>query len=78
MFFFLGVDGGASYYGILFHAIGTRWTLIIFASLSGVMLSVLSIYVRISDKAHEYEKLARDSVDDDGPAESDDNDHNNH
>ena len=78
MFFFLGVDGGASYYGILFHAIGTRWTLIIFASLSGVMLSALLIYVRISDDAHEYEKLACNSVDDDGPAESGDNDHNSH
>ena len=78
MLFFLGLDGGASYYGILFHAIGTRWTLIIFASLSGFMLSALSIYVRISDDAHEYEKLARDSEDDNDPAESGDNDHNNH
>ena len=76
MLFFLGIDSGASYYGILFHAIGTQSTLIIFASVCGVMLSALSIYVRISDGAHEYEKLTGDSEDDDGPAQSYDNDHN--
>ena len=77
MVFFFGVDGGASYYGVLFHAIGTRSTLIIFASISGVMLSALLIYLRASDDAHEYENLSRDNEDEDGPAESDHNSHNN-
>ena len=76
MFFFLGIDSGASYYRILFHAVGTQSTLIIFASICGVMLSALSNYLRISDGAHEYEKLAGDSKYDDGLAQSDDNDHN--
>ena len=34
------------------------------------MLSAFSIYVRISDGAHEYEKLTGDSEDDDDPAQS--------
>ena len=76
MFFFLGLDGGASFYGILFHAIGTRSTLIIFASISGLMLAALLIYLRISEYAHQYEKLPSDDEDDDGTAANDDNSNN--
>ena len=76
MFFYLGSECGASLYGILFQAIGTRYTLLIFGSISGVMLAALLIYLKISENAHEYEKLLSDNEDDDGIATNDDNNHN--
>ena len=76
MFFYLGSDGGASFYGILFQAIGTRSTLLIFGFISGVMLATLLIYLKISENAHEYDKLLSDNEDDDGIATNDDNNYN--
>ena len=76
MFFYLGSDGGASFYGILFQAMGTRSTLLIFGSISGVMLATLLIYLKISENVREYEKLPSDNEDDDGAATNDENNHN--
>ena len=76
MFFFLGSEGGTSLYGILFQAIGTRSTLLIFGSISGVMLAAFLVYLKISANAPEYEKLPSDNEDDDSAATNGDNNHN--
>ena len=76
MFFFLGLDSGSSFYGIFFHAIGTRSTLIICGSVSGLMFAALLIYLRISEHAQQYEKLPSDNEDDHGTASNDDNNYN--
>ena len=76
MFFFLGSDAGSSFYGILFHAMGTRYTLIICGSISGLMFAALLIYLRISEHAHQYEKLPSDNEDDHGTAVNGDNIYN--
>ena len=40
------------------------------------MLAALLIYLRISEHAHQYEKLPSDDEDDDGTAANDDNSNN--
>ena len=59
-FFFLGTQGGATLFGILFYAMGTRATLFAFAAFFGMLFAILLLYLRFSEHVHEYEKLPTD------------------
>ena len=76
MFFILGVDCGATFFGLLFHAIGVRSTLILYAGMTAIMLAIFLCYLKFSKHVNEYEKLPVDSDDDvDNGNANDDNKH---
>ena len=60
MFYGVGEECGATLFGILFHEIGTRGTLIVSATVSGMLLVILLIYLRVSKHVHKYDKLPPD------------------
>ena len=47
--------------GVLFHALGTRLTLLLYSMSSAVLLVTLLLYIRFSKYVHGYEKLPQDS-----------------
>ncbi len=47
--------------GVLFHALGTRLTLLLYSISTAVLLVTLLLYIRFSKYEHDYEKLAQDS-----------------
>ena len=55
-----GLDSGASLFGILFHAIGTGNTLLIYAGMTSVILLVFLLYTNFSKKVNQYERLPKD------------------
>ncbi len=61
MLFQFGLDYGAAFLGVLFHAIGTRNTLILYAGMTAIMLALLISYIKFSTHVNEYEKLPVDS-----------------
>jgi predicted MFS family arabinose efflux permease len=76
MFFILGVDCGATFFGLLFHAIGVRSTLTLYAGMTAIMLAIFLCYLKFSKHVNEYEKLPVDSDDDvDNSNANDDNKH---
>ena len=56
----VGIDTGSTIMGILFHGIGTRMTLLVYAVLTGFLLIVFLTYNKISTRPSEYEKLHQD------------------
>ena len=62
--FFVGEECGATLFGILFHMIGTRATLIVFGAVSAMFLAILLFYLRFSEHVDEYEGLPSDDKDD--------------
>ncbi|CAB4015943.1 Hypothetical predicted protein [Paramuricea clavata] len=78
MCFILGVDCGATFIGLLFHAIGVRSTLLLYAGMTAIMLAIFLCYLKFSKHVNEYEKLPVDSDDDvDNSNANDDNKHIN-
>jgi hypothetical protein len=75
MLFQLGLDCGAAFMGLLFQAIGTRRTLILYAGMTGLVLAILICHIKFSKHVSEYEKLPVDS-DYDGDNSSNANDNN--
>ena len=67
----VGMDSGSSIMGMLFHWIGTRMTLLVYAVLTGFVLIVFLTYIKISTRPSEYEKLHQDDYGDD--CENDEN-----
>lgn len=61
--FSVGFDAGASLMGVLFGALGTRMTLLIYSITSGVILVFLLLYIRFSKHVKDYEKLSQDDSD---------------
>ena len=55
-----GCDFGATLLGILFHAIGTRNTLLIYAGMTSLVLLVFLLYIKFSENVNEYERLPSD------------------
>lgn len=51
-FYGVGEECGATLFGILFHEIGTQATLIVFATVSGGLLVILLMYLRVSEHVH--------------------------
>ncbi len=75
MLFMVGLDCGAAFLGLLFHAIGTRRTLILYAGMTALVLAILLCHIKFSKHVSEYEKLPVDS-DYDGDNSSNANDNN--
>ena len=70
----VGIDSGSSIMGILFHGIGTKMTLLVYALLTGFVLIIFLTYLKISTRPNrpsEYQKLHQDHGDDE-------NDENNY
>ena len=63
MFFYFGLDIGSVLFGILFQAVGTRITLIIYAVMTAILLAVLLCYLKLSKDVSDYEKLPVDGDD---------------
>ena len=63
MSFTVGSDAGAAIWGTLFYHIGTQFTLLAFAVVTGVVMATLIIYVTFSKNATEYEKLSQNNDD---------------
>jgi predicted MFS family arabinose efflux permease len=61
--FALGTESGSALLGVLFNALGTRTTLLIYSMNSGVILVILLLYLRFSKRADDYEKLPQDTDD---------------
>ena len=59
--FALGVHTGSTLLGVLFNALGTQTTLLIYSMNSGVILVILLLYIRFSKREDSYEKLPRDT-----------------
>jgi predicted MFS family arabinose efflux permease len=57
----IGFDAGSTLMGVLFHALGTRLTLLLYSISTAVLLVTLLLYIRFSKYEHDYEKLAQDS-----------------
>jgi predicted MFS family arabinose efflux permease len=59
--FALGTESGSALLGVLFNALGTRTTLLIYSMNSGVILVILLLYLRFSKRSDDYEKLPQDT-----------------
>jgi predicted MFS family arabinose efflux permease len=55
--FALGTETGSALLGVLFSALGTQTTLLIYSLNSGVILVILLLYIRLSKRVDDYEKL---------------------
>ena len=69
MFYFLGLqetvysvglDVGYTLMGVLFHALGTQLTLLIYSISTAVLLVSLLLYIHFFQYDHDYKKLAQD------------------
>ena len=47
--------------GVLFHALGTQVTLLLYSTSSAAVLVILLLYIHFSKYDHSYQKLAQDS-----------------
>ena len=56
----VGFGVGSSLMGVLFHALGTRMTLIIYSMITAALLVSLLLYIRFLQHDHNYKKLAQD------------------
>ena len=72
MCFMFGLDFGATFLGVLFHVMGTRYTLMTYAGMTAVMLIVLLSYIKYSKQVKEYEKLPVDKFNESGDDCNDD------
>ena len=57
----VGFEAGSTLMGILFHALGTQLTLLVYSISSAMVLVFLLLYIRFSTSVHDYEKVAQDS-----------------
>ena len=57
----VGFEAGSTLMGILFHALGTQLTLLVYSISSAMVLVLLLLYIRFSTSVHDYEKVAQDS-----------------
>ena len=62
-FFSFGLECGAAVFGILFHAMGTQKTLLAYAGITAIMLTIFLCYLKFSD-VDEYDKIPVDDTDD--------------
>jgi hypothetical protein len=59
--FALGTEGGSALLGVLFSAVGTQTTLLIYSLNSGIILVILLLYIRFSKRVDGYEQLPQDT-----------------